>query len=862
MRVKSESPQHRRSLVEFLLELERHAGDVAFTQREGYRSVRWSYRELAGAARQFARELEARGVGAGDRVVLWGKNSAEWVAAFWGCVLRGAVVVPMDEVASADFAQRVAQQVEPRLLAGSREQAQLDPTLPALPLEGLRELLAQRSAAPYASLGLDRSATAEIVFTSGTTAEPKGVVITHGNILANLEPLETESQKYLGYERFFHPLRFLNLLPLSHVFGQFLAIFIPPLFGATVVFAESLNPAELMRTIRRERISVLITVPRLLETLREKLERDLEGAGQLAWLRQQMRAAEGDRFHWRIWRFRRIHRRFGWKFWAFISGGAALQAETENFWSTLGFAVIQGYGLTETTSLVSVNHPFRLARGAIGKVLPGREIKLDANGEILVRGESVAAAYWREQELTPVPGAVGDEGWFRTGDIGALDADGNLYFKGRKKNVIVTPEGMNVFPEDLEAALRRQPEVRDCVVVGLERNGNAEPCAVLLLRDPSSDPGGIVQRANESLAEYQRMRRWVIWPEEDFPRTATQKPRLPAVLEVVHARLGSRAPAAGESGGLASLIRQVTKQTSARLTSNAQLAADLNLSSIDRVELMSAIEDRYQVDLNESQFAAATTVGQLEQMLRQPQARRAEFHYSRWAQHWPVTWIRLGTYYLLVWPATMLLGKPRIRGRENLRGVRGPVVVVANHTTRSDIAFIQAALPLRLRHRLAVSMEAERLRAMRNPSAELNLFGRWLERVKYALVVALFNVFPLPQQSGFRESFQFAGELVDRGYSVVVFPEGQLTRDGQIGSFRAGIGLLVNGVRLPVVPIRVEGLFALKQARKRWARPGTIKVTVGPPVQFAAGEDPEQIATVLRDRVLALGGQNFPAPND
>ena len=146
--------------------------------------------------------------------------------------------------------------------------------------------------------------------------------------------------------------------------------------------------------------------------------------------------------------------------------------------------MIQGYGLTETTSLVSVNHPFRLGKGSIGKVLPGREMKLAEDGEILVRGGGVAAGYWKEMELQAVSG---EEGWYRTGDIGALDADGNLYFKGRKKDVLVTPAGMNVYPEDLEAALRRQPEVRDCVVMGLNRGGNAEPCAVLITRRRRSD---------------------------------------------------------------------------------------------------------------------------------------------------------------------------------------------------------------------------------------------------------------------------------------------------------------------------------------------------------------------------------------
>ncbi len=393
------------------------------------------------------------------------------------------------------------------------------------------------SSAPYDASTVGPADILEIVFTSGTTADPKGVVITHGNVLGNIAPLETEIHKYLKYERLVHPVRFLNLLPLSHVFGQFLGIFLPQLMGGTVIFQDALNPGEVIRTIRRERVSVLVAVPRMLQSLKEKIERDLEADGKLVDFRRRFQAAEGKHFLHRWWIFRRVHRWFGWKFWAFISGGASLDRATEEFWGRLGYAAIQGYGLSETTSIVSVNHPFRLGKGSIGKVLAGREIKLAADGEILVRGSGVAAGYWTDHEIKPMPG---EEGWYGTGDIGALDAEGNLYFKGRKKDVIVTPAGMNVYPEDLEAALRRQPEVKDCVVIALPRDGNAEPCAVMILREGFADPEPVVRRANQTLAEYQRMRNWLVWPEDDFPRTSTQKPRTSAVLAVVQAHMGSR----------------------------------------------------------------------------------------------------------------------------------------------------------------------------------------------------------------------------------------------------------------------------------------------------------------------------------
>jgi long-chain acyl-CoA synthetase len=850
----------RRSLVDYLNEYPKHGRSTAYVQRSGYRTSRTSYLEVAGLAAQCAREFERAGVQPGDRIVIWGRNSAEWVAAFFGCILRGAVAVPMDQGATAEFAGRVARQVDAKLLLTDRVNIIIDNQRPAITFDSLRETVSGHSREPYASPPLHRSSIAQIIFTSGATAEPKGVVISHGNILANLEPLEAGMQPYLKWERFVHPLRFLDLVPISHVFGQFMGVWIPPLLGGCVYFQDSLNPSEILSTIRRERVSALVAVPRVLEALQGKIERDLEAEGALETFRKDFDASENDKIPRRMWRFRNIHRRFGWKFWAVISGGATLGPETERFWGRTGFAAIQGYGLTETTSLVSVNHPFRVGQGSIGKVLEGREVKLDENGEILVRGENIAAGYWEGNKIFAVAKSAEDAGWFRTGDLGALDAEGNLYFKGRKKNVIVTAAGMNVFPEDLESLLRREPEVKDCVVVGLERGGNAEPCGVLLLRDETRvkhprHAAGIVARVNESLAEYQRMRSWFLWPEADFPRTSTGKPKLAEIRASVEAQWGNGDGAANcpaTTGGIGELILRMQGGGDA-VDPNANLESDLRLSSLDRVELLGAIEDRYQVDLNETRFASARTVGELEKLVRGSSPVRSEFVFPRWAQRRSVTWIRTFFYYLLTWPATHLMAHPRVFGRENLRGVEGPLLVISNHVIYLDVGFVLAALPMRLRHRLAVAMGGERLSEMRRPPREWTFARRLLNRMNYFLVVSLFNVFPLPKLCGFRESFRFAGDLADRGWNILVFPEGDLTRDGKLQPFRAGIGLLASNLKLPVVPMRVDGAYEIREAGSKFNRPGSIRVHIGKPVKFPAGSDPQEIARVLEQCVAELG---------
>jgi long-chain acyl-CoA synthetase len=852
----------RPNLISLFNSFPKIGSDIAVVETRGYRREKTTYGELHARSIDFSHQLAAQGISPGDRVLLQAVNSANWLACFWAILLRGAIAVPMDTAASPDFVHRIIQEAEIKLILHDRNQPQFPQSPPSLVLDEFQNR--RQNSSPQANapsnLGENstRSTIAQILFTSGTTSEPRGVVLTHGNFLANLEPLEAGIEPYRKYERWFHPLRFVSLVPLSHVFGQFMTLFIPPLLGATVVFENSPQPHEILRIIHRERATALIAVPRMLDALRTSLEQDINARGWREWFTQAYAASTNEPFLRRVWRFRRLRRRLGWKFWAFISGGAALSASTEEFFKRIGYAVVQGYGMTETASLISLNHPFRTAQGSVGQILPGREFRLASDGEIQVRGENVSPGYFEKGTIHSRASENG--GWLTTGDLGELDAAGNLIFRGRKKNTIVTGAGLNIYPEDLEAALLRQANVRDVVVIPLgssdQDTHNAEPCAVLLMattiHDSRNDAAQTaIDAANSTLAEYQRIRSWLLWTDPDFPRTSTGKPRLALIAARAHKLLQS-SPDANKTK------LPVSNQATVSLLGPDHHLSATNLrdmSSLDRVELLSTLEHSYQIELNETQFASAQTVADLEKLIAQPGAQRSDYIYPRWTQRTPTRLFRLFIYYALTWPATLFLAHPRIVGKNNLAQRQGPVLFVSNHITRrADIGLILFSLPSRFRHNLATAMGGETLREFRNPPREWFFAKRWLFQSAYFLVVSLFNVFPLPQLSGFRESFRFAGEAVDRGYSLLVFPEGIVNDRStpDMVAFQPGIGLLAQNLQIPIVPLRLDGVWQMKQQHRRLARLNELTVHIGTPITFPPDMPAIEIAAQLQNLVRSL----------
>jgi long-chain acyl-CoA synthetase len=819
----------RETLLDFFADLERHEGQYLFLH-DGVRTWSRSYRELVAASREFAATLERAGIKQDDKVLLWAENRPEWIAALWGCLLRGVVAVPVDYRSSLELVSRLAVIVDAKALVTGEETwtAEVPGTL-GRPVWKLTELTWPQSSTG-SQVAITKDKLAEILFTSGATADPKGVLITHRNVLANIVPIEREIQKYLHYSIPFRPLRFLELLPLSHLFGQSMAAFIPPMVSGEVHFTSSLHPKAIVDLIRRRRISVMVSVPKMLETLRDYIVAQFPESAQAP-----------KRMHWtkRWWKFRKIHSLFGFKFWAFVAGAAPLDPKLEEFWSRLGFLVIQGYGLTETAPIVTLNHPFHARKGSVGKRIAGVEIKIAEDGEVLVRGENVTQGYFGGEGSGT---RTFEDGWLHTGDIGTLDPDGTLHILGRKKEMIVAPSGLKIFPEDVERVINQVPGVKESAVVGKDRVH-----AVLVL-EPGATPEHVVRDANQRLEEHQKIRDVTVWTQGPLPRTeGTAKLKRAAIFESIST--GRPAQSDANADPLVALLR---KHAPGREINKSTTLEDLGLSSLDRVELMMEMEQRLGRRIDETCFQSNARVADLASVPESAPPPEEPIPYPFWTDRMAASIARPLIRETLANPLLRWYVRLEVRGAEHLTNLDGPVLFAPNHQSHLDVPVIQLAVPRKWRYKIAPAMSQEFFDAHfhpeRHPASSV-----FTNRLNYVLGTGVFRAFPLSQRGAHtREALAFMGWLVDRGISLLLFPEGRMTDDGSISRFQSGVGLIASKLRLPVVPVRLQGLDKVLHKTAKWASHGRARVTFGPPLRPLAEETYEDFATRLREAVLAL----------
>lgn len=860
--------------ADLLALLERHRGSTRSVWRtERWRRRGWPARRIASEADRVAAALADTGIEPGDRVALFVGDGPLWHAGFFGALRAGAVVVPLDEATGPEVLRERAAELELRGVCRGPEVPRLDLDLATVEIDWRGET---PGATPTPLPDDDPGRIAEVVLTSGTTGVPSAVPVSHANVRAVLDALEQGVAPYRTALRVLPRLRLAVALPLSHLYGQVMGAFVPALLDAHVSLLATMPAPELARRLREERATILATVPRTLALLASWLRSEGEALWGPEGLERRLDRALRLPWWYRPIAFLRLRHRLGPSLVAVVSGGAALDPEVETFWRALGYVVVQGYGLTETAPLVTLDHPFDTAPGSLGRPLPGVEVRIARDGEILVRGPNVA----------PSGSAVDEEGWLHTGDLGRFDDEGRLRFRGRKGERIVTPAGENVDLEPIAGRLRGRNGVRDAIV--LERPwGEPGAVAAVFLLSGDVDPATIVSETNEGLPDAARIRAWRVWPEHDFPRTRTGKPRR-AEIEAWLANRASEGPSVEAETtrpitgveGIARLVAEIARIPPGEIDDDVSLA-DI-LGSLDRVDLATRLETTTGVALDPASIAGERTIGELARIVgeagrsdtsaRPPERpelapttaapREVEAAPSpgperppgparpppeaRWRTRWPV---RIGRHVLregILRPAWRSLFDHRVAGLENLRGVEPPFLLAANHLSILDPGIVLFGLPARLRARFAVAAMWE------------HFSGRPAGRFQYSLGVFGLDLVPLVQSGDWRPTLRIAGRVADRGGCLLIFPEGERSTDGELLPFRQGAGVMARELHLPVVPCGIAGTRAALPAGARWTRGcwwgrAPVSVRFGAPFDVPGpGDDPAAVVDGIRRAIEGL----------
>lgn len=774
---------------------------LAIQYRPRYRTVRWTQGILLSEVERLATVLAAHGVAAGDRVMLLAENSPFWAAAFFAIASRGSVVVPLNPKSPPDQLRQLARSAEPKLALHSARCPWPETSLPAVVID--QPLPECAAPAPEEVLSVAGTDLVEIIYTSGTTGEPKGVMLTHRNLLANLEAVLTAV-----------PLtpddHVLTPLPLFHVFGQMTGLLCPLRAGCAVTFLAAPTSRALRDALAHSPATHLVAVPEVLQTMMDRLEARL---GRIpGWIRPLLRS--------------RIRRRISPTLRTIVCGGAPLDPLLEEKWWDLGFEVLQGYGLTETSPVISTNSTKAHRVGSVGKPLRGVEIRISAEGEVLVHGENVMQGYFRNSEQSS---AAFVDGWLKTGDGGQLDKDGYLFVFGRRKYMILGPGGENVFPEDLEAELNRLEGVSDSAVIGLKRNGRIVIHAALLC-DPAH-ARDLVAEANRRLAPHQQIMSWSVWPEADFPRSVTHKVKKEEVIRRLVSQTATEPESAGPATPLKRLLAEVTGAPAAALGDSALLVADLGLDSLLRIELVSRIEDQFGKTIEEVQITPHTTVAELQSLIVQAGgAPMAGGEYPRWSLS---RWARLlrplaVAVILRSWIAPFC--RLQVRGTVHLDELAGPVIFMANHRSYLDSAVATFAIPRHFRSRLAIA------------AATRVLYREY--RWAVPLGELTLNAFPFPTgvDENIRPGLDMIGHLLDDGWNVLIFPEGQMNRvDGSLQPLKGGTGVLAHEMGVPIIPMAIEGTERIMPPDTLLPRRrAEVTIRFGAPVTVSRNDSPEQ----------------------
>jgi len=816
----------------------------------------WDYTQLYQAALRFATLLRDRRIAAGDKILVWAANCPEWTSLLLGAVIRGVVLVPIDENMSASFVKKIAAETEAVMVVHGQDQ---DIT----GLESIAFNLFQIAELTFPLPGIETlivPATPDdivmILYTSGTTSSPKGVLISHRNILYQISAFGQ-----WGWLAKLYPWRILMLSPLSHIQGLLFGVFIPLAFGLSVIYSDSVDPAQVIRVIKQNRVTLLLAVPRLQHLIAQELARTPYGGKGIS-LAEKVSAIHFFPYRRHIL-FLQTHARLGYWFYILLVGGANLPLADEAFWFECGYILVQGYGLTETSGLVSVNisNPFRRRLGSIGKPLPGQYVTLGQDNEVLVRGPNVTPGFYRQ------PGMYRESlknGALRTGDLARLDEHNQLFFLDRKKEVIVTSEGLNVYPHEVEELLNQLPGVRDSVVIGVTEDNLTEVHAVILL-DENTELSQVKTAADRVLESHQKIRSWTVWPGRDFPRTGLLKVRRDEVLSNLPRRTipPPASPGSSEEGlpGLDSILSIDQRQTRLELlsrfltSSNGQedlpgdipLIDQLGLSSLDVIELMTLIETKLGNGYNRLSITRRMTIPELRAKIQSGSSIQAStrlpVRQPGWSEGFLGRLVRLVTQPSLIGLWSIFSTRIQVHWVNGRPSLNSPFIIAgAPHRHWLDGFILYRSLPWNVRHH-AVTVTNRNFHEYFEPTPDISPpLRRTIGLVYYLLWPLVFDFIIVPNYGLTREGLFELGRAIDKGKIPITFPKGLYNPEDPT-RHEPGVATLALQTGRQILPAWIEGNENLRVKPSRF--PSKVNLYLGQPVQPNPSSSVEQLVEQL-----------------
>lgn len=806
---------------------------VAFDIKRGFRTQRFTFSQVWELSLKLACLLQKEGIRQGERVVIWSPNMPEYALSYFGIWLAGAVAVPIDVRTSKETLKHFLKLSSPKLAFVSKLLPDFSfSSLKVYFLEDLTEILGSYTK-PSQIPKVTPKDIAEIAFTSGTTGLPKGVILTHGNFLADVDNLLTVFP-------FSSSWRALSLLPLSHAFAQVVDLLSVYTSGVKMSFPPRINPRALILTIQKEKITSMSLTPQILRTLLAGIERRVEQEGkEKSWQLAHKIAPFLPCFARRLL-FKKVMTLLGGHLQFFGCGSAPLELKLAQAWQRMGVEIFEGYGATETTAAATINTSQNKKLGSVGKPLPHTQIRISPSREIEVRGANVSPGYWQNPQKTK---SAFQNDWYKTGDIGFFDKEGFLSIVGRDVFKIVLESGQKVYVEDVERTLNNHPQVVESCVLGIKRNGGEIVHAVLLLKRGTKIEE-IIREVNQQLEAHQQILAFSVWPQEDFPRTPIFKIDRLKVKEWIESKtlLAKKIVSPPTEDPLVKFLAQISGVPPASILPTSNLGSDLGLDSLGRVQLVSMIEEELGVVLEELEITPQTTVRKLRNLIKKAPSVPPPSVFNFWTYSWPAIAWRTFLQKVLIFPLYSLFVPLKIVGKENLKNLPLPALFYFNHLGIYDALAVIQALPFKIRQKLAVATLSHLWQEWR---------GAWVE--------ILAGGYPFHRERNITESFQLTGELVDRGFSVLIAPEGKISHQGKLLPLKPGAGFLAVEMQLPLVPCKIseDYIKVFPDQFNAWTQylpKGRKKVTLafGKPLYFSKNTNPRAATKKMRQALVRL----------